>query len=228
MNIFDHIKLLKIVKLLLIIPPVGLALYTPSVISLGLCAVIFITLLFDLIMIDKGKNDYDKLFRSAYYDSLTGIPNRLSADLFVAGCSSPNSLSVIIADLDGLKAANDTFGHYAGDILIKSFATLFFQAARPDGFAARNGGDEFLAVFPDDGNGVKARIYCEKLQKAVAAHNVSAVYPVKYSIGYACSSDGSYDTIQQLISTADERMYEKKKAKKGHPDNAPDSCEGRQ
>lgn len=227
MNIFDHVKLLKIVKLLLAIPLVALALHTPSAISLGICAILFIILLFDFIMIDKGKNDYADLYHSAYYDSLTGIPNRLNADLFVAGCSSPDSLSVIIADLDGLKAANDTFGHYAGDILIKSFATLFFQAARPDGFAARNGGDEFLAIFPDDGNGFKARIYCEKLRRAVAAHNISAVYPVSYSIGYACGSDGSYKTIQQLISTADDRMYEKKKAKKEHTDSAPDSCEGR-
>lgn len=228
MNIFDHTKLLKIVKLVLIIPLVGLALHTPSVISLSICAILFIIFLFDFVMIDKGKNDYDNLFHSAYYDSLTGIPNRLNADLFVAGCSSPDSLSVIIADLDGLKATNDTFGHYAGDILIKSFATLFFQAARPDGFAARNGGDEFLAIFPGDGNGFKARIYCEKLRRAVTEHNVSAVYPVSYSIGYACSNDGSYETIQQLISTADERMYEKKKAKKEHPDSTPDSCEGRQ
>lgn len=227
MNIFDHVKLLKIIKLLLIIPLVGLALNAPSDISLGLCAIIFIIFLFDFILIDKGKNDYDKLFRSAYYDSLTGIPNRLSADLFIIGCSSTDSLSVIIADLDGLKTANDTFGHYAGDILIKSFATLFFQNARPDGFAARNGGDEFLAVFSNDGNGFKARIYCEKLKRAVAAHNVSAVYPVSYSIGYACSCDGSYSTIQQLISAADERMYEKKKAKKEHPDRSPGSCEGR-
>lgn len=227
MNIFDHIKLLKTVKLLLLIPLIGLALNTLSVISFGICAVMFIIVLFDFIMIDKGKSDYDSLYHSAYYDSLTDIPNRLGADLFVARYSSPDSLSVIIADLDGLKVANDTFGHYAGDILIKNFATLFFQAALPDGFAARNGGDEFLAIFPNDGNGFKARVYCEKLRRAVVAHNITAVYPVSYSIGYACSSDGSYDTIQQIISTADDRMYEEKKQKK-QPDNNPDVSERRQ
>ena len=228
MNIFEHIKLLKTVKLLLLIPLIGLALNAPSVISFGIYAAMLIIVLFDFIMIDKGKNDYDSLYHSAYYDSLTDIPNRLSADLFVSRYSSPDSLSVIIADLDGLKAANDTLGHYAGDILIKNFATLFSQAALPDGFAARNGGDEFLAIFPNDRDGFKARIYCEKLRRVVTAHNISAAYPISYSIGYACSSDTSYDTIQQIISTADDRMYEEKKAKKKKTDNNPDISEGRQ
>lgn len=228
MNIFDHIKLLKTVKLLLLIPLIALALYAPSIITFGICAVMFIIVLFDFIILNKEKNDYDNLYHSAYYDSLTNIPNRLNADLFVSRCSSPDSLSVIIADLDGLKTANDTFGHYVGDILIKSFATLFFQSAIPDGFAARNGGDEFLAIFPNDGNGVKAKAYCEKLRRTVEAHNISAAYPISYSIGYACSSDGSYDTIQQIISVADDRMYEEKKRKKRQTDHNPDVPERRQ
>lgn len=227
MNIFDHIKLLKTVKLLLFIPFIGLAVSAPSVVSFSICGAMFVIILFDLIMIDKAKNDYDGLYHSAYYDSLTDIPNRLGADLFVARCSSPDSLSVIIADLDGLKSTNDTLGHHAGDILIRSFATLFSQTALPDGFAARNGGDEFLAVFPDDGDGFKARVYCEKLRKAVSAHNITAVYPIKYSIGYACSSDSSFDTIQQIISAADDRMYEEKRAKK-QMDHNPDVSERRQ
>lgn len=222
MKILNHINLLKTVKLLLLIPLIGLTLCTPSIISFIVCAVILIIALFDLIILDKVKKDYDRLYHSTYYDSLTDIPNRLNADLFVSRYSPSDSVSVIIADLDDLKITNDTFGHYVGDILIKSFATLFFQSALPDGFAARNGGDEFLAVFPDDGNGFKAKAYCEKLRQAVKNHNIAAEYPVNYSIGYACSNDGSYDTIQQIISAADGRMYKEKRRKKRASHNHPD------
>lgn len=214
MQIFEHIRLLKAIRILLLIPLTGVTLAFPSIITCGICLTIFVITLVDFIVIDKAFHDYQLLYHSAYYDGITNIPNRLSADVFVAKSTSPDDMSVIIADLDGLKATNDTYGHSAGDILIRNFARLFFQTAYPDGFAARNGGDEFLAIFPKDGNGAKAAEYCQKLQETIAEHNASAEYPLHYSIGYACGQDGSYDSVQQLISEADSRMYQEKLQKK--------------
>lgn len=214
MNIFNHIKLINIIKILLYIPLAGTAFAFPSLLSFGICLIVFILLLVDLFLIHKAEVRYSNLYRSAYYDSLTNIPNRLSADIFVSECSSPDNISVIIADLDGLKFANDTFGHHTGDILIKDFAALFADSACPEGFAARNGGDEFLAVFPEDGDGSHAIRFCGRLKQAVYTHNISAEHPISYSIGYACSHDDSHFSIQRLISIADNRMYEQKRKKK--------------
>lgn len=214
MNIFNHIKMIKIIKILLFIPLAGTALAFPSLLLCGMCFVVFILLLVDLFLINKAESSYNALYRSAYYDSLTNIPNRLSADIFVSECNSPDNISVIIADLDGLKFANDTFGHCTGDILIRDFAALFADSACPEGFAARNGGDEFLAVFPKDGDGSHAIRFCGRLKQAVHIYNLSAEHPLSYSIGYACSHDDSHLSIQRLISIADNRMYDQKRKKK--------------
>lgn len=214
MQIFEHVRLLKSIKILLLIPLTGVTLAFPSIITCSICLTVFIITLIDFIVIDKAFHDYQLLYHSAYYDGITNIPNRLSADVFVAKSTSPDDMSVIIADLDGLKATNDTYGHAVGDILIRDFATLFFHSAYPEGFAARNGGDEFLAIFPKDGDGAKAAEYCKKLQEAVTEHNASSDYPLHYSIGYACGQDSSYESVQQLISEADSRMYQEKVKKK--------------
>lgn len=214
MNIFNHIKALKITKVLLLIPVIAILLSSPSSLTYGICFCLFIIILFDFIIIDKAKNDYEMIYRSAYYDALTGIPNRLSADLYVAKTTSTNDLSVIMADLDGLKKANDTFGHQTGDILIRDFASIFFKTATPEGFAARNGGDEFLAIFPNDGDGAKAESYCRALKKSIDIYNETAAHPLSYSIGIACGGNKNYESIQQLISDADRHMYQNKTQKR--------------
>lgn len=214
MHIFDHLKLLKIIKIIFLIPLICAVLISPSAITCGLCIIVFIMILIDFVILDKASHDYQILYHSAYYDGITNIPNRLSADVYVAKSTSPDDMSAIIADLDGLKATNDTYGHAAGDILIQNFAHLFFETAYPRGFAARNGGDEFLAIFPEDGSGAKAAEYCRKLRAAVDIHNETALYPLQYSIGYACGQDARYESVQRLISEADNRMYQEKMQKK--------------
>ena len=107
MNIFNHIKLINIIKILLYIPLAGTAFAFPSLLSFGICLIVFILLLVDLFLIHKAEVRYSNLYRSAYYDSLTNIPNRLSADIFVSECSSPDNISVIIADLVALQVLGD-------------------------------------------------------------------------------------------------------------------------
>lgn len=214
MNIFEHVKLIKIIKVTLFIPLIGLALFFHSALTIWICILLFGIILFDFILLDKLYNDYRSLYHSAYFDVLTGIPNRLSADRYVSKCSSPATVSIVVADLDGLKAANDQYGHQAGDDMIREFATIFFRTALPDGFAARNGGDEFLAIFSGDGDGSRATFYCRQLKNHIDQHNESAAYPITYSIGFACGADCSCKTVQQLISHADHRMYDNKRGKK--------------
>src|SRR5262249_6136679 len=87
-------------------------------------------------------------------DPLTGCLNRRGLDQAIAreiarSGRSGSELSVLAIDLDHFKAINDTYGHVAGDIVLREFGALLAHAARAGDIVARAGGEEFLALLPD-------------------------------------------------------------------------------
>ena len=89
----------------------------------------------------------------AFTDVLTGLPNRAwildeLRDAVVEARSDNSGLAVFMADLDGLKRANDTFGHQAGDVVLQVSAQRFLECLRDGDTLARLGGDEFCVVLP--------------------------------------------------------------------------------
>jgi diguanylate cyclase (GGDEF)-like protein len=96
----------------------------------------------------------DEVYKMAVLDPLTGLYNRRSGEQRLAEEISRSHrhgrpLTVLLLDLNGLKVINDTFGHPAGDQMIKQFAELLQKAIRGSDVAVRMGGDEFLAVLPE-------------------------------------------------------------------------------
>ena len=96
----------------------------------------------------------DEVYKMAVLDPLTGLYNRRSGEQRLAEEISRSHrharpLTVLLLDLNGLKATNDTLGHPAGDQVIKHFAELLQKAIRGSDVAVRMGGDEFLAVLPE-------------------------------------------------------------------------------
>jgi len=89
--------------------------------------------------------------RRATIDALTGLPNRLAFNTALANiaCDEPGSWALFVLDLDNLKVVNDTFGHLAGDDLIRAAARRLSQAMAPD-VAFRLGGDEFAVIIQSD------------------------------------------------------------------------------
>jgi diguanylate cyclase (GGDEF)-like protein len=90
----------------------------------------------------------------AYYDSLTGLPNRVlfndRLDLAISHSKRNNQmLSIMFIDLDRFKDINDTMGHTTGDLLLKEVAERLKNAVRDDDTVARMGGDEFALIFTD-------------------------------------------------------------------------------
>jgi diguanylate cyclase (GGDEF)-like protein len=85
--------------------------------------------------------------RLAYEDALTGLPNRAAFDAAISrlSCATPGAWALLIVDLDNLKLVNDSFGHRAGDGLIRAVASRIAQTAAPDR-AFRLGGDEFAVI----------------------------------------------------------------------------------
>ena len=103
--------------------------------------------------ITQRKLDEEKIIYQANYDQLTGPPNRtLFMDRLtrrvLEGRRARTSVGLMFIDLDGFKAINDTLGHDAGDLLLKSTARRLEKCIREADTVARLGGDEFTVIMP--------------------------------------------------------------------------------
>jgi diguanylate cyclase (GGDEF)-like protein/PAS domain S-box-containing protein len=148
------------------------------------------------------------------HDSLTGLYNRAHFETEFERASKGRNypLSVIVADLDGLKAVNDCHGHAAGDHLIKAAAALLRDAFRPDDLVARMGGDEFAVLLPhadtETTSSALERIRNAEMQLRVGIGPIQ----VRFSLGSDTATIPKEAT--GLLNQADMRMYEDKAAHK--------------
>jgi diguanylate cyclase (GGDEF)-like protein len=160
-----------------------------------------------------------QLTNLATKDALTGLYNRRyfleALDLELAGSKRHGRMfSLLFIDLDRFKLYNDTFGHPAGDDLLKGLAELIKNNSRTTTTVARYGGEEFILLVPEapkDG----AKIYAERLRKAVEEHvwidgNSDPSGKVTLSIGVSTYPMDGLDS-KTLIARADEALYEAKK-----------------
>jgi diguanylate cyclase (GGDEF)-like protein len=118
-------------------------------------------------------------------------------------------LSVILVDLDHFKNVNDTYGHPAGDLVLKEVGTIFQKAVRSYDWVGRYGGEEFLLILPGS-NFAGARIRAEQLRTAVQAASIydgGQAIPITASFGVASGHPANYEV---LIHTADVALYRAK------------------
>jgi diguanylate cyclase (GGDEF)-like protein len=147
----------------------------------------------------------EKLREQATKDFLTRVWNRSSVleilqRELLRGARERRPVSVLLADLDRFKTINDTFGHFAGDAVLKEFARRM------------NGGEEFLIVLPgcDEAN---ASAQGERLREALASDPVSfneTPYTVTASFGASTWLPDSSASAETVIATADMALYEAK------------------
>jgi len=148
------------------------------------------------------------------HDSLTGLYNRMHFETEFKRISKGRKypVSIIIADLDGLKAVNDTLGHAAGDELIKSAASLLIHLFRPDDLVARLGGDEYIVLMPEADEEI-AGILMDRIRAAEKSMRTEGESSqVRFSLGSATAY--SHEQIAGLFNQADMRMYEEKASHK--------------
>jgi diguanylate cyclase (GGDEF)-like protein len=152
------------------------------------------------------------------FDGLTGIANRAAFDerldkelAFAVRHGSP--LCVALFDVDHFKKINDTFGHPAGDEVLKSVAGVLSRAVRTEDVVARYGGEEFVVVMRELEVGA-ARSLADRLRESIAAHLVEAAgqtIRLTVSAGVAslacCGPDASKAAI---VAKADARLYQAK------------------
>lgn len=150
-------------------------------------------------------------------DGLTGLENRLSYEHYVQNINDKmkNKLFFIYMDLDEFKKINDQCGHFAGDEVIKKFASLLIES-----FVLRKkklirvGGDEFLVLLEEESR-EQVDFCLQKLIQNVKEYNDRAEKPYKLKFSYGCVLyTDDCESIYELYQKADRLMYEQKQNKK--------------
>ncbi|MGB1647664.1 MAG: GGDEF domain-containing protein [Cycloclasticus sp.] len=158
---------------------------------------------------------YLQALRSSYTDPLTGALNRSTLDsVFQKEVSLTkrhhSNLSLFILDVDFFKVINDTYGHSAGDMVLKSITRCIQETVRESDHVFRIGGEEF-AVLLNSTDSVDAEILTERLRKAAQALPIKHAdhqFNITVSIGIAQYNEG--DTLDNLMEEADKALYQAK------------------
>jgi diguanylate cyclase (GGDEF)-like protein/PAS domain S-box-containing protein len=149
----------------------------------------------------------------AYYDALTGLPNRtLLQDRLTKALASArrrkDKVALLFLDLDGFKDINDSLGHSVGDLVLKEVAERLKKWAREQDTVARVGGDEFLVVLTAVKEVADAAVAAERLMDAIIAEFVVQGHSlgIRCSIGISIFAEHGRDG-ETLIKNADAAMY---------------------
>jgi diguanylate cyclase (GGDEF)-like protein len=151
----------------------------------------------------------------AAVDPLTGLYNRRVADERLRA-EVPRSgrhghpMAVMFFDLDDFKQINDTFGHSAGDLVLKEFSTRLRKSLRVSDIAARVGGDEFLAMLPECRAGEVEHVVTRLEGLEVDFHGRKISFAV--SAGWADYRSG--ESLQSFLERADQSLYADKRTRK--------------
>jgi diguanylate cyclase (GGDEF)-like protein len=162
-----------------------------------------------IAMAIERKKAEEALKFSSTHDKLTGLYNRAYFEEEVNRLSAgrQNPVGVIIMDVDGLKRTNDTYGHSAGDDLLRATSRILMQAFRSNDMVARIGGDEFVVLLPYS-TGLVVEKAEQRIDKFLVRYNHTNHTEVSLSIGTACTEEGI--SLTETIKMADQRMYEEK------------------
>lgn len=151
----------------------------------------------------------------AFHDTLTGLPNRAllndRVDQALIAARRDKPATLLLLDLDRFKHVNDTFGHAAGDSLIREFAARLVSLVRESDTVARLGGDEFAILLPGVGDTDDAAALCDRIldaaQRPFAVTGGQAFVGV--SIGVAIAPDAGVDRTE-IMRKADIALYRAK------------------
>ena len=169
----------------------------------------------------------ERIERLAYFDALTGLPNRqrcieVSERMFAAASSANECVAVVCVDINGLKRVNDTFGHSTGDAVLRAFAARLQRTVEQFGadaerlMIARFGGDEFIVVLRHASArslGMQVANACSHAFRQPITQDSLEFYAVP-SIGLAVYPDDGPD-VSTVLKNADSAMYQSRAGSTG-------------
>lgn len=163
--------------------------------------------------VTERKRAEERIEHLAHTDALTELPNRIMlserfGQTILAASRSGDSFAVFCLDLDGFKPINDTYGHAAGDEVLREVARRWVATVRKADMVARTGGDEFVVLAPGVGSQEEAASIAEKLMNALRdpIATEAATVTVASSVGWAIYPEGG-KTPDLLLRNADAALY---------------------
>jgi diguanylate cyclase (GGDEF)-like protein len=147
----------------------------------------------------------------ARVDSLTGLANRRALEEVLAAEISraqrfTHQLAVVLLDLDRFKEINDSFGHAAGDVMLRAVSRLLTSLARQGDTVARWGGEEFVVVLPET-DLAGAERFAERLRRTIEAQSVG---DMQTSASCGVATMLPEDNVEELLHAADQALYQAK------------------
>ena len=165
--------------------------------------------------ISERKNTEKKIRQLAYFDTLTGLPNRYHLinsleEIITKSSITKQNSAVLFMDLDGFKKVNDTLGHYSGDILLQQVADRLMKCVRNGDIISRYGGDEFV-ILSNGANRSNGYTVAQRILNAFSLpfyvdNHEMYITP---SIGISLYPEDGTD-VTTLIKNADLAMYQAK------------------
>ena len=169
----------------------------------------------------------DQLRNLSLTDDLTGLFNRRGflfhaeqqLKLFRSRKSDDEGLWLMMADLDGLKNINDTYGHEEGSLAIKKASEILKKSFRDADVLARPGGDEFIVLIINTSGDIADNVF-ERVESCFDEYNKTSdkPYRINISCGLAQFDAEGNSTIEKTMHQADEVMYRQKRQRKNRPD----------
>jgi diguanylate cyclase (GGDEF)-like protein len=150
----------------------------------------------------------------ATHDPLTGLVNRSLLDIVihsaVTEASMTRPLHLVMCDLDNFKRVNDSWGHAAGDELLKVIAKRMEGSVRPDDVVARISGDEFVLLLKDTDEGVASEVADRVMATVVEPVHLPSGDVVVPSVSMGMATYDPAEGVERLMARADESMYRAK------------------
>lgn len=168
---------------------------------------------------ERLRDNVQLSIEAAITDALTGLHNRRYMESHLAAlveqaCARGKPLAVLVLDIDFFKSVNDTYGHDAGDDVLREFAVRMRKSIRGIDLACRYGGEEFVIVMPETDMSVAATV-AERLRRRIATEAFpidkgNKSIEVTISIGLAAIENAN-DTSANLLKRADQALYRAKR-----------------
>lgn len=157
---------------------------------------------------DRKKAENEILYLS-YHDQLTGLYNRRFYEEEIRRLNKEANIpiSLIIADVNGLKLTNDAFGHKVGDILLQKIANILKRECPSNGVISRIGGDEFVILIPNTSENIAKEII-RRIKSAINEEKIDNVV-LSVSIGVEVKKN-KFEDIDEIFKKAEANMYKDK------------------